>query len=292
MPGSTPGITGSALGSYPGIVGDGCMRQARTTTAAAEHERLPQCLRKGRDFLANLIDLVLDPTAWAALATLIAMEIVLGVDNLIFVALLTSRVPESRRRLVTRIGLGVALIFRLLLLGSLALLVELTRPVFSVFEHGFSWRDLVMAGGGLFLVWKATREIHEHVEARHDVAEPAPAPVGGAFWAIVQVIALDLVFSIDSIVTAVGMTDHIPIMAIAVIVAVVLMLFAAAPLSRFIGANPTLVMLALSFLLMIGMVLIADGFGVHVPKGYIYAAVIFSGAVEGLNMRRRGRGKG
>jgi predicted tellurium resistance membrane protein TerC len=242
--------------------------------------------------LTNLIDLALDPAAWVALATLIAMEIVLGVDNLIFVALLTSRVPESRRQLVTTIGLGVALIFRLLLLGSLALLVELTRPVFSVFEHGFSWRDLVMAGGGLFLVWKATREIHEHVEARHDAAEPAPARVGGAFSAIVQVIALDLVFSVDSIVTAVGMTDHIPIMAIAVIVAVVLMLFAAAPLSRFIGANPTLVMLALSFLLMIGMVLIADGFGVHVPKGYIYAAVIFSGAVEALNMRRRRRRKG
>jgi predicted tellurium resistance membrane protein TerC len=256
-----------------------------------ECERLLDPLRKGCYFLTNLIDLALDPAAWVALATLIAMEIVLGVDNLIFVALLTSRVPESRRQLVTTIGLGVALFFRLLLLGSLALLVELTRPLFSVFEHGFSWRDLVMAGGGLFLVWKATREIHEHVEARHDAAERAPAPVRSAFSAIVQVIALDLVFSIDSIVTAVGMTDHIPIMAIAVIVAMVLMLVAAAPLSRFIVANPTLVMLALSFLLMIGMVLIADGFGVHVPKGYIYAAVIFSGAVEALNMRRRGRGK-
>ena len=256
-----------------------------------ECERLLDLLRKGYYFLANLIDLALDPAAWVALATLIAMEIVLGVDNLIFVALLTSRVPESRRQLVTTIGLGVALFFRLLLLGSLALLVELTRPLFSVFEHGFSWRDLVMAGGGLFLVWKATREIHEHVEARHDAAERASAPVRSAFSAIVQVIALDLVFSIDSIVTAVGMTDHIPIMAIAVIVAMVLMLVAAAPLSRFIVANPTLVMLALSFLLMIGMVLIADGFGVHVPKGYIYAAVIFSGAVEALNMRRRGRGK-
>jgi predicted tellurium resistance membrane protein TerC len=243
-----------------------------------------------RFFLTSLIDLLFDPAAWAALATLIAMEIVLGVDNLIFVALLTSRVPEARRRLVTTIGLGVALIFRLLLLASLAVLAEFTRPVFSVYGHAFSWRDLVMAAGGLFLVWKSTREIHDHVEARHEPAART-APMTNLFSAVVQVIALDLVFSIDSIVTAVGMTDHIPIMAIAVIVAVVLMLLAAAPLSRFIGANPTLVMLALSFLLMIGMVLIADGFGVHVPKGYIYAAVLLSGAVEALNMRRRRRGK-
>jgi predicted tellurium resistance membrane protein TerC len=239
--------------------------------------------------LTRLIDLAFDPASWAALATLIAMEIVLGVDNLIFVALLTSRVPEARRRSVTAIGLGVALIFRLLLLGSLAVLAEFTKPVFSVYGHAFSWRDLVMAAGGLFLVWKSTREIHDHVEARHEPAART-APLTNLFSAVVQVIALDLVFSIDSIVTAVGMTDHIPIMAIAVIVAVILMLLAAAPLSRFIGANPTLVMLALSFLLMIGMVLIADGFGVHVPKGYIYAAVLFSGAVEALNMRRRRRG--
>jgi predicted tellurium resistance membrane protein TerC len=145
-----------------------------------------------------------------------------------------------------------------------------------------------MTAGGLFLVWKSTREIHDHVEARHEPAARTK-PMTNLFSAVVQVIALDLVFSIDSIVTAVGMTDHIPIMAIAVIVAVILMLLAAGPLSRFIGANPTLVMLALSFLLMIGMVLIADGFGVHVPKGYIYAAVLFSGAVEALNMRRRRR---
>ena len=240
--------------------------------------------------MTSLIDLVSDPTAWVALATLIAMEIVLGVDNLIFVALLTSRVPEARRRSVTTIGLGVALIFRLLLLASLAVLAEFTKPVFSVYGHAFSWRDLVMTAGGLFLVWKSTREIHDHVEARHEPAART-TPMTNLFSAVVQVIALDLVFSVDSIVTAVGMTDHIPIMAIAVIVAVILMLLAAAPLSRFIGANPTLVMLALSFLLMIGMVLIADGFGVHVPKGYIYAAVLFSGAVEALNMRRRRRGK-
>ena len=239
--------------------------------------------------MPNWIDLVLDPTAWAALATLIAMEIVLGVDNLIFVAILTSRVAEAQRQFVTTLGLGVALAFRLALLGSLAWLVKFTTPVFILLAHGFSWRDIVMVAGGLFLVWKATREIHDNVEFKHDLAARAPAPVLRVFSAVTQVIALDLVFSIDSIVTAVGMTDHIPIMVIAVVVAVALMLVAAAPLSRFINANPTLVMLALSFLLMIGMVLIADGFGVHVPKGYIYAAVLFSGAVEALNMRRRTR---
>jgi predicted tellurium resistance membrane protein TerC len=241
--------------------------------------------------LPNEIALVLDPAAWVALATLIAMEIVLGVDNLIFVALLTSRVAESRRALVTRTGLGLALLFRLALLASLASVVQLTTPVFSFHAFAFSWRDLVMVAGGLFLVWKSTREIHDNVEAKHDHAARKPAPLTGVFSAVVQVIALDLVFSIDSIVTAVGMTEHIPIMAVAVIVSVILMLFAAGPLSRFIGANPTLVMLALSFLLMIGMVLIADGFGVHVPKGYIYACVLFSGAVEALNMRRRARAK-
>ena len=241
--------------------------------------------------MLNEIDLIFDPAAWAALATLIAMEIVLGVDNLIFVALLTSRVDAARRALVTRVGLGLALVFRLALLASIASVVKLTTPLFTFRGFAFSWRDLVMVAGGLFLVWKSTREIHDNVEAKHDRAARKPARPTGVFSGVVQVIALDLVFSIDSIVTAVGMTEHIPIMAAAVIVSVILMLFAAGPLSRFIGANPTLVMLALSFLLMIGMVLIADGFGVHVPKGYIYACVLFSGAVEALNMRRRARTK-
>jgi predicted tellurium resistance membrane protein TerC len=241
--------------------------------------------------VAALTALLVDPTAWAALATLIAMEIVLGVDNLIFVALLTTQVAAERRQRVRQVGLGVALLFRLVLLGAVAEVVKLTYPLFTAFSHDFSWRDLIMIAGGLFLVWKATREIHDNVEARHEGAGTPKARPLGFVSATFQVIVLDLVFSIDSIVTAVGMTDHIPIMVVAVIIAVALMLVASGPLASFIERNPTLVMLALSFLLMIGMVLIADGFGAHVPKGYIYAAVLFSGGVEALNMvRRRRRG--
>ncbi len=235
------------------------------------------------------VQLIVDPAAWAALATLIAMEIVLGVDNLIFVSILTGQVEAAKRDLVRRFGLGVALAFRLLLLGALAAVVKLTSPLFTLLEHAFSWRDVIMVGGGLFLVWKSTREIHDNVETRHAGGAPGGARALGALAAIAQVILLDLVFSIDSIVTAVGMTDHFPIMIVAVVVAVALMFFASGPLSAFINRNPTLIMLALSFLMMIGMVLIADGFGVHVPKGYIYVAVLFSGFVEALNMLRRSR---
>jgi predicted tellurium resistance membrane protein TerC len=241
--------------------------------------------------LENWLVLASDPTVWAALATLVAMEIVLGVDNLIFVALLTHQVEESRRNFVRKIGLGVALLLRLALLSVVASVVKFTNPVFSAFDHAFSWRDMIMIAGGLFLVWKATREIHDNVEAKSEAEPSAGAAALGVASAIVQVILLDIVFSIDSIITAVGMTDHIPIMVVAVVIAVGLMFFASDPLSKFIHRNPTLVMLALSFLLMIGMVLIADGFGVHVPKGYIYASVLFSGVVESLNMLRRSRGR-
>ena len=237
--------------------------------------------------MADWTSLVYDPAAWIALATLIAMEVVLGVDNLIFLALITNRVSQARRGLVRKLGLGIALLFRLALLGTLASVVKLTQPVFTILEYGFSWRDIVLLAGGLFLVWKATREIHDNVEARH-IADNRPlSPALGLFSAVGQVIALDLVFSIDSIITAVGMTDKIPIMVVAIVFAMFLMLVAAGPLSTFIDRNPTLLMLALSFLLMIGMVLIADGFGFHVPRGYIYAAILFSGAVEALNMLRR-----
>jgi predicted tellurium resistance membrane protein TerC len=233
--------------------------------------------------------LVFDPAAWAALATLVAMELVLGVDNLVFLALVSRRVAPERRALARRVGLGFALLLRLALLGLLAGLVSLVSPLFSLFGHGFSLRDLVLLAGGFFLLAKATQEIHNHVEGEHD-EDKAAAELGFAS-AIAQIVALDLVFSIDSIVTAVGMTDHFPVMALAVIIVIVLMGFAAGPLSRFISSNPTLVMLALSFLLMIGMVLIADGFGLHVPKGYIYAAFLFSGGVEALNTLRRVRGR-
>ncbi|OYY13915.1 MAG: hypothetical protein B7Y70_00585 [Rhizobiales bacterium 35-68-8] len=237
-----------------------------------------------------LLQLMADPAAWVALITLIAMEVVLGIDNLIFISILTNKLPEAQRSRGRRIGIGLALILRLGLLGTVAIIVQLTQPIFSVFGHPFSWRDLILIGGGLFLVWKATKEIHHNVDhdAGGDMFESAKVTISfGA--AIVQILMLDLVFSIDSIITAVGMTEHIPIMIIAVVVAVTVMLFAADPLAKFIEANPTVVMLALGFLIMIGMTLIAEGFGAHVPKGYVYAAMGFSAAVEGLNMMVRRR---
>jgi predicted tellurium resistance membrane protein TerC len=234
------------------------------------------------------IALLFDPSAWAALATLVAMELVLGVDNLVFLALVSARVAKPRQASARRLGLAVALVLRLVLLGALAGLVSLVSPLFSLFGHGFSLRDLVLLGGGFFLIGKATQEIHDHVEGRHDDGGVGAPPIAFAS-AIAQIVALDLVFSIDSIVTAVGMTDHFPVMAAAVVIVIVLMGLAAGALARFISANPTLVMLALSFLLMIGMVLVADGFGLHVPKGYIYAAFLFSGGVEALNTLRRVR---
>jgi predicted tellurium resistance membrane protein TerC len=237
--------------------------------------------------LTDLVALVLDPAAWVALATLIAMEVVLGVDNLVFVAILTNRVEESRRALVRRIGVGLALVLRLALLGTIAAIVRFTTPLFEIGGHGFSWRDLILLGGGLFLVWKATREIHENVEPDDEDWEGGQRALIGFASAVGQIIVLDIVFSFDSIITAVGMTDHVPIMLVAVVIAVGLMLVAADMLSEFINDNPTIVMLALSFLLMIGMTLIADGFGFHVPKGYIYAAMLFSGGVETLNTLAR-----
>ena len=242
---------------------------------------------------ADLVTLFSDPAVWAALATLIALEIVLGIDNLIFISILTNKLPPEQRTQARRIGIGLALLMRLGLLGTVAIIVQLKEPVVTVLGQGLSWRDLILIAGGLFLVWKATKEIHHSVDPDHapDMFDAPPKAMGyGA--AIVQILILDLVFSVDSIITAVGMTRHVPIMVVAVLVAVTVMLVAAAPLARFIEANPTIVMLALAFLLMIGMTLIAEGFGAHVPKGYIYAAMAFSVLVEGLNMlARRARRK-
>ena len=238
----------------------------------------------------SLVALASSPAAWAALGTLIVMEIVLGIDNLIFVALVTNRVEAPRRPLARAIGIGLALVLRLALLGSAAWLVRLTTPVVTLFAHEFSWRDLVLIAGGLFLVYKATSEIRGTIEPEGGQETQVAAPLRFSA-AISQIIMLDLVFSIDSIITAVGMTNEFAIMVIAVVIAVALMLAAAAPLSKFIHANPTIIMLALAFLMMIGMSLIADGFGVHVPKNYIYAAMGFSAGVEALNrVARRGRG--
>ncbi|WP_299379674.1 TerC family protein [uncultured Kiloniella sp.] len=241
--------------------------------------------------MENFVPLLSEPSTWLALFTLIVMEVVLGIDNLIFVSILTNKLPEAQRPKARLIGLSLALIFRLALLGTVAIIVQLVEPVITLFDHSFSWRDIILISGGLFLVWKATKEIHHSVDPEDGEADAQGAVVSSFATVIGQILVLDLVFSIDSIITAVGMTDHVPIMVIAVVIAVIAMLLAAGPLSRFIEANPTIVMLALGFLLMIGMTLIADGFGVHVPKGYIYAAMAFSAFVELLNMLSRKRRK-
>ncbi|WP_404862791.1 TerC family protein [Georhizobium sp. MAB10] len=238
--------------------------------------------------MADWFSFMNDPAAWVALATLLVMEIVLGIDNLIFISILSNKLPEGQRERARRIGILLALVLRLGLLSLVSFIVQLTEPVFSAFGQDFSWRDIILLVGGLFLVWKATKEIHHTVDVEDSkdnmIGKAATVTFSGV---IVQILLLDLVFSVDSIITAVGMTDHVPIMVIAVVGAVTVMLLAANPLSRFIGNNPTIVMLALSFLLMIGMTLIAEGLGFHVPKGYIYAAMAFSGLVEALNMLAR-----
>ena len=242
------------------------------------------------DFLAPYFAFVNDPTAWVALLTLVVLEIVLGIDNLIFISILTNKLPKEQQVRARRLGIGAALVMRLVLLATISFIVQLTQPVFTLFDHGFSWRDLILIAGGLFLVWKATKEIHHTVDPQDHkdsmIGETLQLSMGGAIF---QILLLDLVFSVDSIITAVGMTDEIAIMYIAVIAAVTVMLLAANPLADFIARNPTIVMLALGFLLMIGMTLIADGMGYHVPKGYIYAAMGFSALVEALNMLARRR---
>ena len=237
----------------------------------------------------SITPLLSDPAAWAALVTLVVMEVVLGIDNLIFISILSNKLPPEHRQRVRRIGIGLALVMRLALLSVIAWLVGLIQPVFTVMGNEFSWKDLILIAGGLFLIWKATKEIHHTVDPTpsHDVLDKKDVMISNAGSAIVQIIILDLVFSIDSILTAVGMTEHLPIMVVAVLAAVTVMLLAADPLANFIAKNPTVVMLALGFLLMIGLVLIADGFGFHVPKGYIYAAMAFSAGVEALNMLGR-----
>ena len=241
--------------------------------------------------MTEIAALLSDPAAWAALVTLIVMEVVLGIDNLIFISILSNKLPPEHRQRVRRIGISLALIMRLGLLSMIAWIVSLTAPVFTVMDNAFSWKDMILIAGGLFLLWKATKEIHHSVDPsksedmlEKDKTDVVISNVGSAIF---QIILLDLVFSIDSILTAVGMTDHLPIMVVDVLVALTVLLLAADPLANFINDNPTVVMLALGFLLMIGMVLIAEGFGAHVPKGYIYTAMAFSAAVEGLNMFSR-----
>ncbi|MGN7868003.1 Integral membrane protein TerC family protein [Paracoccus haematequi] len=237
--------------------------------------------------MQDIAALIQQPEAWIALATLMVMEIVLGIDNLLFISILSNKLPEGQRERARKIGIGLALILRLALLATVAWIVQLTQPVATILGNEFSWKDIILIAGGLFLVWKATKEIHHHVDpSDHEDTMVGAASVtfGGV---IAQILMLDLVFSIDSIITAVGMTPHVEIMVVAVVTAVAVMLLAANPLATFIGQNPTIVILALSFLLLIGTTLIAEGFGVDVPKGYIYAAMAFSALVEGLNMWAR-----
>jgi predicted tellurium resistance membrane protein TerC len=237
------------------------------------------------------MDILADPQIWISLLTLTALEIVLGIDNLVFIAILANRLPPASQDKARKIGLALALITRLALLASISWLVGLTDPVFEVFGRGFSWRDLILIGGGLFLLYKGTHEIHERMEGAGEHGGEARA--GASFGSVIaQIMVLDVVFSLDSVITAVGMVDQLWVMTTAVIVAVILMLIASGPLAAFVNRHPTVKMLALSFLLLIGMVLVADGFGVHVPKGYIYAAIAFSVMVEALNLaaaRRRKR---
>lgn len=243
-----------------------------------------------------MIDWLTDPHAWASFVALSAMEIVLGIDNLVFLGVMVAKMPERQRLMARRIGLSLALIFRVVMLAGIAWIIHLRTPIFSVGGYDFSWRDLVLIAGGLFLLVKGTREIHDDIEGEEGMSAAAAASNSMAS-AIVQIAVIDLVFSIDSIITAVGMADHIEVMIAAVAVAIAVMYLASDPVSHFIERHPTTKMLALSFLLLIGAALIADGFHFHIPRGYIYFAMAFSAAVEVVNVlalrtkRRRAEAK-
>src|SRR5687768_71442 len=236
---------------------------------------------------------ITDPAIWASLITLMALEIVLGIDNLVFISILAGRLPEHQQSKARKVGLALALITRLMLLATLAWIVGLTTPFITIGKFGLSWRDVILIAGGLFLLWKATVEIHTDMEGEED--EKGPARAGTTFGAVVtQIAIIDIIFSLDSVITAVGMADQLWVMVVAVIAAVLVMLLASDPLARFIAANPTVKMLALSFLLLIGMMLIAEGLHFHIPKGYVYFALGFSVLVESLNnwsQRRRRRAR-
>lgn len=238
-----------------------------------------------------MIELFTSTEAWAALLTLTALEIVLGIDNVIFLSVIVSRIPERQAKRARQIGLALALLFRILLLSLLVWLIGLTEPVIVVTRVAFSWRDIILIGGGLFLIAKATHEIHGEVEAGDGEVEAAPRP--GAFaLVIVQIIIIDMVFSLDSIITAIGMAQDLEIMIAAVIIACAVMYASSGPVAKFVADHPTTKMLALAFLVLIGVALVADGFKFHIPRGYIYFAIAFSAAVELFNvLARRNRKK-
>ena len=230
-----------------------------------------------------MLELLTDPHAWAALVTLTTLEIVLGIDNLVFISVLVSRCDPKEADRARKIGLSLALVFRLALLFTLTALIALRAPLFTIFGMGISWRDIILIGGGLFLMAKAVHEIHSEIEP-HEKKRGRPAATQSFFWVVVQLIAVDLVFSIDSIITAIGMAQDIEIMVAAVIIAMIVMYVASGPVSNFVAKHPTTKMLALAFLMLIGVALIADGFDVHIPRGYIYFAMAFAGLVELFNV--------
>jgi predicted tellurium resistance membrane protein TerC len=234
---------------------------------------------------------VTSPDAWIALLTLTVLEIVLGIDNIVFISVLTGRLPREQQARARTIGLGAALVMRVLLLLTISWIIGLTEPFFTIGEFEFSGRDLVLIGGGLFLLWKATSEIHHALEGDEPGQKGGGRATATFASVIVQIGLLDIVFSLDSVITAVGMADDIPVMIIAIVIAIAVMLAASGPLSRFVEQHPTVKMLALSFLLLIGMSLVADGFDLHIPKGYIYFAMGFSVFVELLNLRLRPKTK-
>jgi len=238
-----------------------------------------------------MLDLLTDPNIWASFIALSAMEVVLGIDNVVFISLMVTRLPQKQRLMARRVGLSLALVFRVIMLGGIAWFIHLTQPLFTLFDNAFSWRDLILIAGGLFLLVKATREIHQDIEG--DLEENGDHRVADTLVSgILQIAVIDIVFSIDSIITAVGMADHIEVMIAAVAVAILVMYFAAEPVAGFIERHPTTKMLALSFLLLIGAALIADGFQFHIPRAYIYFAMAFAAAVEAVNvvaLRKRRR---
>ena len=233
-----------------------------------------------------MIELLTSPEAWAALLTLTALEIVLGIDNVIFLSVIVSRIPQGQARRARQIGLALALLFRVLLLSLLVWLIGLTQAIFTVKGTAFSWRDIILIGGGLFLIGKATHEIHAEVEARDDGNDDTPRH-SAFFWVIIQIIVIDMVFSLDSIITAIGMAQDLAIMIAAVVIACFIMYLSSGPVARFVAEHPTTKMLALAFLVLIGVALVADGFKFHIPRGYIYFAIAFSAAVEFFNVLAR-----
>jgi predicted tellurium resistance membrane protein TerC len=236
-----------------------------------------------------MIELLNDPNVWMAFATLTVMEIVLGIDNIVFISIVVSKLPPEQAKRARQIGLALALVFRIALLSVLTWIIALKTPVFTIFDHGVSWRDIILIIGGLFLLYKATAEIHDAIEGETHEEEAGRKSVGSFNFIIGQIIVIDMIFSVDSIITAVGMAEHIEVMVAAVIVAVVVMYIASGPISDFVYRHPTVKMLALSFLLLIGVSLVADGFGFHIPRGYVYFAMAFSAIVEIFNIAVRRR---